>query len=95
MLSPVSVLVVAQSSSEIPEGLMNNPVLWTGSFLRWLATLSASMSVAVNTEGCAIHRRMAEGFLLRNYRNSVPEKEPFCLSPQITLSFGLCVMFVS
>jgi hypothetical protein len=24
----VSVLVVAQSSSEIPEGLMNNPVLW-------------------------------------------------------------------
>ena len=26
LLSPVSVLVVAQSSSEIPEGLMNNPV---------------------------------------------------------------------
>ena len=26
-LSAVSVLVVAQSSSEIPEGLMNNPVL--------------------------------------------------------------------
>ena len=25
--SAVSVLVVAQSSSEIPEGLMNNPVL--------------------------------------------------------------------
>jgi len=24
----VSVLVVAQSSSEIPEGLMNNPVYW-------------------------------------------------------------------
>jgi len=28
-LSAVSVLVVAQSSSEIPEGLMNNPVLNT------------------------------------------------------------------
>jgi hypothetical protein len=30
LLSAVSVLVVAQSSSEIPEGLMNNPVhcLW-------------------------------------------------------------------
>ena len=28
LLSPVSVLVVAQSSSEIPEGLMNNPVLF-------------------------------------------------------------------
>ena len=26
LLSDVSVLVVAQSSSEIPEGLMNNPV---------------------------------------------------------------------
>ena len=31
LLSAVSVLVVAQSSSEIPEGLMNNPV-----FLVWL-----------------------------------------------------------
>jgi hypothetical protein len=30
LLSAVSVLVVAQSSSEIPEGLMNNPVyLWS------------------------------------------------------------------
>ena len=28
LLSAVSVLVVAQSSSEIPEGLMNNPVYW-------------------------------------------------------------------
>ena len=28
LLSVVSVLVVAQSSSEIPEGLMNNPVFW-------------------------------------------------------------------
>ena len=27
LFSAVSVLVVAQSSSEIPEGLMNNPVL--------------------------------------------------------------------
>ena len=29
LLSAVSVLVVAQSSSEIPEGLMNNPVYET------------------------------------------------------------------
>ena len=29
LLSAVSVLVVAQSSLEIPEGLMNNPVLHT------------------------------------------------------------------
>jgi len=27
LLSAVSVLAVAQSSSEVPEGLMNNPVL--------------------------------------------------------------------
>ena len=27
LLSAVSVLVVAQSSSEIPEGIMNNPVI--------------------------------------------------------------------
>jgi len=32
-LSAVSVLVVAQSSSEIPEGLMNNPV-YVG--MRWM-----------------------------------------------------------
>ena len=30
LLSAVSVLVVAQSSSEIPEGLKNNPVLPDG-----------------------------------------------------------------
>ena len=29
LLSAVSVLVVAQSSSEIPEGLMNNPVYYS------------------------------------------------------------------
>ena len=28
LLSAVSVLIVAQSSSEIPEGLMNNPVYY-------------------------------------------------------------------
>ena len=28
LLSAVSVLVVAQSSSEVPKGLMNNPVLY-------------------------------------------------------------------
>ena len=36
LLSAVSVLVVAQSSSEIPEGLMNNPVcVWNaGRYIR-------------------------------------------------------------
>ena len=32
LLSAVSVLVVAQSSSKVPEGLMNNPVLVDGYF---------------------------------------------------------------
>ena len=37
LLSAVSVLVVAQSSSEIPEGLMNNPVYYTVRFvISWL-----------------------------------------------------------
>ena len=40
LLSAVSVLVVAQSSSEIPEGLMNNPVyveglIWTAVVQDW------------------------------------------------------------
>ena len=36
LLSAVSVLVIAQSSSEIPEGLMNNHVLriWLGNQLQ-------------------------------------------------------------
>ena len=33
LLSAVSVLVVAQSSSEIPEGLMNNPVYLSNSYV--------------------------------------------------------------
>ena len=33
LLSAVSVLVVAQSSSEIPEGLMNNPVCIFNSYV--------------------------------------------------------------
>jgi len=37
LLSAVSVLVVAQSSSEIPEGLMNNPV-YSGTQTQNLAT---------------------------------------------------------
>ena len=36
MLSAVSVLVVAQSSSEIPEGLINNPVYANASNLQYI-----------------------------------------------------------
>ena len=41
LLSAVSVLVVAQSSSEIPEGLMNNPV-----YEHWKCVALYSSSVA-------------------------------------------------
>ena len=41
LLSAVSVLVVAQSSSEIPEGLMNNPVY----FIAFLEILKQSLSI--------------------------------------------------
>ena len=50
----MSVLVVAQSSSEIPEGLMNNPVfsrrlLWVGNCV--LKNEKNLVSFAVRSEG--------------------------------------------
>ena len=52
LLSAVSVLVVAQSSSEIPEGLMNNPVcilkitlFWNMKFLKIKAEVSSEASL--------------------------------------------------
>ena len=42
LLSAVSVLVVAQSSSEIPEGLMNNPVYIKRLALEMFAEMSIS-----------------------------------------------------
>ena len=44
LLSALSFLVVAQSSSEVPEGLMNNPVLFVLSYAAgfWNATLDLS-----------------------------------------------------
>jgi len=65
LLSAVSVLVVAQSSSEIPEGLMNNPVLQiilffdcvTSSFILFLIlmsvlTLRFESVIIYASEGC-------------------------------------------
>jgi len=49
LLSAVSVLVVAQSSSEIPEGLMNNPVLDSKEFL--ICYSRTFMFVHVNSLG--------------------------------------------
>jgi len=36
LLSAVSFLVVAQSSSEVPEGLMNNPVYYLENYLAFM-----------------------------------------------------------
>ena len=44
LLSAVSVLVVAQSSSEIPEGLMNNPVFYRPKFCRHLFSTACSIT---------------------------------------------------
>ena len=38
LLSAVSVFVVAQSSSEIPEGLMNNPVFYSVGVATYIMT---------------------------------------------------------
>ena len=43
LLSAVSVLVVAQSSSEIPEGLMNNPV-----FSELIGSYTISNNISIN-----------------------------------------------
>jgi len=40
LLSAVSVLVVAQSSSEIPEGFMNNPV-YLRNYTNWMVENNA------------------------------------------------------
>jgi len=45
LLSAVSVLVVAQSSSEIPEGLMNNPVLAVSVFKSKWKPISSEISL--------------------------------------------------
>ena len=47
LLSAVSVLVVAQSSSEIPEGLMNNPVYKT--FILLCPPISHSQPASIST----------------------------------------------
>ena len=45
LLSTVSVLVVAHSSSEIPEGLMNNPVFYLSKDVRNCGYISKQKGV--------------------------------------------------
>ena len=53
LLSALSVLVVAQSSSEIPEGLMNNPVVQ--------AVLQAHYCTYINTDHFAYSKGSSAG----------------------------------
>ena len=53
-LSAVSVLVVAQSSSEILEGLMNNPV-YIHKMLFYIHKLAKNISNVVDTYYCALY----------------------------------------
>ena len=63
LLSAVSVLVVAQSSSEIPEGLMNNPVLLTVP-----SYLHARMNVSENKATRRIFKLLEEVRVIGEWR---------------------------
>ena len=52
LLSAVSVLVVAQSSSEIPEGLMNNPVCVYIYIYIYIRFVDVTCTVADNICNC-------------------------------------------
>jgi len=61
LLSALSFLVVAQSSSEVPEGLMNNPVLSAAQKLGYsvrhanLLTVHRDISVQYEPTGCTVY----------------------------------------
>ena len=65
LLSAVSVLVVSQSSSEIPEGLMNNPVFIcpkiTRYFCQILMKLAFSRQILEKLSNTKFHENMFSG----------------------------------
>ena len=58
LLSAVSVLVVAQSSSEIPEGIMNNPVQLVRT--RWQTQKHLIRSTLISVDQAMIHTQHLE-----------------------------------
>jgi len=62
LLSALSFLVVAQSSSEIPEGLMNNPVYLLSKFVIWQDILKSDtlMTAKITTSYHVTSRSLAE-----------------------------------
>ena len=68
LLSAVSVLVVAQSSSEIPEGLMNNPVQLCDLTTLWLVLFFLLFpSVLTRVSPCGISRDIYSVYNLGYY----------------------------
>ena len=70
LLSAVSVLVVAQSSSEIPEGLMNHPVhtlklnrcSYVTSFAKWAVQIATTFGVSVAWFACEVYFMCGDGY---------------------------------
>ena len=63
-LSAVSVLVVAQSSSEIPEGLMNNSVY---GYLTCASMLFCFNLIHTGSSYCYVHKELHNHNSVRNY----------------------------
>ena len=82
LLSAVSILVVAQSSSEIPEGLMNNPVLRSKTLSLCLIKYH-TMKAYGGTGGVAPRVRNLGGLVLNTRHH--PE---FTYTPTATIPTG-------
>ena len=74
LLSAVSVLVVAQSSSEIPEGLMNNPVL-----AEVLLSITTDIAVQRDVQSIFIERQLSN-LPIDHARHSVVSTAVVCTS---------------
>jgi len=68
LLSAVSVLVVAQSSSKIPEGLINNPVLL---IIENIMRMSHLKSVLYNQNSKGVWRSTCKVYLERTKSGAV------------------------
>ena len=66
LLSAVSVLVVAQSSWEIPEGLMNNPVLLEETYVPLFVKIE-TCSLAQHNLLCVVNRKISYWNFSKSY----------------------------
>ena len=70
LLSAVSVLVVAQSSSEIPEGLTNNPVHFLSE--KFLVMRKIQRDIIINARTCSCKIKVKQS----HYRPGVAQRVP-------------------